>query len=548
MALLAGIDLGTSSLKVVLLDPDGRVRGSAAADYPLHAPAPGVAEQAPEDWWAALRSALAGALARAGCAGSDVAAVGLSGQMHGIVALDGQGRPLRRAIIWADQRGADEVRLIEERVQRGELLALTGSRASVGLSAPKILWLQRREPQTFARCRQILLPKDYLGLRLTGAALSEPSDAAGTLLFDLVRGTWSDTLLERLGIPHTLLPPVVPSLAPRGALTAAAAAELGLRPGTPVLAGAGDTPCQAAAYGGLRPGSVLATLSSGGQLLAATGAPLTDPLGRVHTLCHVTPQRWYLLGAIQAAGLGLRWLRDLLTADRRPTTDNQRLASGALAATEDGGRRTKASTSADSQGPQTEPDGAAQSSAADYEALTAAAAGVGPGAGGLFFLPYLLGERTPHMDNDARAAFVGLSLRHGRPELTRAVLEGVAFAFRDGVEVLRELGLPAETLRLGGGGSRSPLWRQIMADVLGAPVLLTDAAEGAALGAALIAGVGSGAFRDLDEAAALAVRTAATIPPDPRRAARYDQLYGLFRGLYPSLREHFAAAARLGPG
>jgi len=546
MSLLAGIDLGTSSLKVVLLDPDGRVRGSAAAGYPLHAPAPGVAEQAPEDWWAALRSALAGALALAGCAGSDIAAVGLSGQMHGIVALDGRGRPLRRAIIWADQRGADEVRLIEERVHRGELLALTGSRASVGLSAPKILWLQRHEPQTFARCRQILLPKDYLGLRLTGAALSEPSDAAGTLLFDLVRGDWSDTLLERLGIPRALLPPVVASLAPRGGLAAAAAAELGLRPGTPVLAGAGDTPCQAAAYGGLRPGSVLATLSSGGQLLAATGAPLTDPQGRVHTLCHVTPQRWYLLGAIQAAGLGLRWLRELLAADQRPTTDDQRLASGALAATEDGGRRTKSAASASAQDTQAAPD--PDPPADSYEALTAAAADVQPGAGELFFLPYLLGERTPHMDNDARAAFVGLSLRHGRPELTRAVLEGVAFAFRDGVEVLRELGLPAETLRLGGGGSRSPLWRQIMADVLGAPVLLTDAAEGAALGAALIAGVGSGAFRDLDEAAALAVRTAATIPPDPRRAARYDQLYGLFRGLYPSLREHFAAAARLGPG
>lgn len=507
MALLCGIDLGTSSLKVVLLESDGRVCGVAAAEYPIHAPAPGVAEQDPRDWWDALRAALAGALARAGRAGSEIDALGLSGQMHGVVALDARGQPLRRAILWADQRGAEQVRLIEQRVPRAELLAVAGSRASVGLSAPKILWLRQHEPQTFARCRQILLPKDYLGLRLTGAAQSEPSDAAGTLLFDQARRDWSDALLERLELERALLPPLLPSLAPRGGLAAEPAAQLGLRPGTPVLAGAGDTPCQAAAYGGLHPGGLLATLSSGGQLLAATDAPLTDPRGRVHTLCHVTPRRWYLLGAIQAAGLGLRWLRDLFAG-------------------------------------QTAPDGPWPS----YEELTRAAEAVAPGADGLFFLPYLLGERTPHMDNDARGAFVGLTPRHGQAELTRAVLEGVAFAFRDGLEVLRELGLPAETVRLGGGGSRSPLWRQIMADVLGRPVLLTDAAEGAALGAALIAGVGVGAFADLDQAAARAVRVSATVAPDPRRAAAYERRYGLFRALYPALREHFAAAARPADG
>ncbi len=495
MSLFAGIDLGTSGLRAVLLDEGGRVRGAATASYPLRTPAPGIAEQAPEDWWAALRAALAGALRAASADAALVAALGLSGQMHGIVALDGAGAPLRPALIWADQRGAEEVARIEALVAREELLAVAGSRASVGFSAPKILWLRHHEPEIFARCRLLLLPKDYLGLRLTGLPASEPTDASATLLFDQARRDWSDALLERLRIPRALLPPLLPSLAARGPLLPGPAAELGLPPGIPVMAGAGDTPCQAAAYGGLRPGAVLATLSSGGQLLAPTDTPLTDPQGRIHTLCHVAPQRWYLLGAMQAAGLGLRWLRDLL-GDAAPLA---------------------------------------------YETLLEEAAAVPPGADGLFFLPYLLGERTPHMDNSARAAFVGLTLHHGRAALVRAVLEGVAFAFRDGLEVFRGLGQRADSLRLGGGGSRSPLWCQIMADVLGAPVELTDAQHGAALGAALIAGVGVGAFSDLEHAAAQAVRLTATLVPDPARAARYDALYPLFQGLYPSLRAHFAA-------
>ncbi|HEU4325157.1 MAG TPA: xylulokinase [Roseiflexaceae bacterium] len=496
MHLFAGIDLGTSGLRAVLIDEGGRVRGAAEAGYPIRTPAPGVAEQLPEDWWAALRTALAGALRAAGGAGVQVAALGLSGQMHGIVALDGAGAPLRPALIWADQRGADEVARIEALIAREQLLAVAGSRASVGFSAPKILWLRRHEPDIFARCRLLLLPKDYLGLRLTGLAASEPTDGAATLLFDQARRDWSDALLELLDIPRALLPPLLPSLASRGPLLPGPAAELGLPPGIPVMAGAGDTPCQAAAYGGLRPGAVLATISSGGQLLAPVDTPLTDPQGRIHTLCHVVPQRWYLLGAMQAAGLGLRWLRDLWGGDAAPPA---------------------------------------------YETLLGEAAAVPPGADGLFFLPYLLGERTPHMDNSARAAFVGLTLRHGRPALVRAVLEGVAFAFRDGLEVFRSLGLRSDNVRLGGGGSRSPLWCQIMADVLGAPVELTDAEHGAALGAALIAGVGAGAFPDLEQAAALAVHPTATLAPDPERAARYDALYPLFRGLYPSLRAHFAA-------
>lgn len=492
---LAGIDLGTSSLKVVLTDEAGRVLSSATAAYPLHAAAPGHAEQDPADWWAALRQAMAEALAACGGRGDRLAALGLSGQMHGIVPLDAEQRVLRPAIIWADQRGSAEVAEIERLVDRATLLRHSGSRASVGFSAPKIMWLRRHEPETFARCAHVLLPKDYLGLRLTGLIATEPSDASATLLFDLERRDWSPLLLERLAIPSALFAPLQASLAPRGTLTAGAAADLGLRAGLPVIAGAGDTPAQAAAYGGLRPGITLLTISSGGQLFAATERPIVDAAGRVHTLCHVTPERWYLLGAMQAAGLALHWFRDLVA------------------------------------------DGAPPS----FDELTAAAARVPPGADGLIFLPYLLGERTPHMDNDARAVFFGLTLRHDRAALVRAVMEGVAFAFRDGLEVFRELGIHTDELRIGGGGSRSALWRQICADVLATPVTLTNAAHGAALGAALMAGAGIGHFRDLAAAADAVVQPIETIAPDPARAARYDAHYAVFRSLYSVLREPFRA-------
>jgi xylulokinase len=500
---LAGIDLGTSSLKVALCDEAGRVVSSAAADYPIYAPTPGVAEQDPADWWAALRTALAQALSGCGGRGDSLAAIGLSGQMHGIVPLDQSGQALRRAIIWADQRGADEIDLIEQRVDRATLIVHTGSRASVGFSAPKILWLRRHEPGVFARCAHLLLPKDYLALRLTGEIATEPTDASATLLFDLARRDWSPLLLERLEIAPGLLAPVRPTLSQAGTLTPAAAADLGLPSGIPVVIGAGDTPAQATAYGGLRPGVTLATISSGGQLFAAADQPIIDPTGRVHTLCHVLPDRWYLLGAMQAAGLALRWFRDLFAA---ATEDQFQLS---------------------------------------YEQLTAEAAQVPAGADGLIFLPYLLGERTPHMDNDARAVFFGLTLRHNRAALVRAVMEGVAFAFRDGLEIFAALGLQTNELRLGGGGSRSALWRSICADVFNMPVTLTNADHGAALGAALLAGASIGHFGDLAAVSASVVQAVETVEPHPERAARYVEQYAVFRSLYPCLREQFHAVGKI---
>lgn len=498
--LLAGIDLGTSSLKVVVLSEAGQAIGVAAADYPIRADAPGHAEQDPELWWRALREALGRALAACGGRAGALAAIGLSGQMHGIVALDRRDRPLRPAILWADQRGQDECAEIERLIDPAALLAHTGSRASVGFSAPKILWVRRHEPERFAACARLLLPKDYLRLRLTGEIATEPTDASATLLFDLAQRDWSDLILDRLDLPRALFPPVRPSLAVVGAVGPAAAADLGIAVGIPVIAGAGDTAAQAIGYGAHDPGGALATISSGGQLFAALDRPRIDPGGRVHTLCHVAPNRWYLLGAIQAAGLALRWFREQFARDLPPH---------------------------------------------GYDALIAEAADAPVGAGGLVFLPYLLGERTPHMDNQARAAFVGFTLRHDRAAATRAVLEGVAFAFRDALGAFQDLGVRPAELRLGGGGSRSPLWRTIFADALGLPVTITDAQEGAALGAALMAGVGVGRFADLAAASASAVRIVAVIAPQPERAARYAELYNVYRELYGSLREPFAALARM---
>jgi len=498
---LAGIDLGTSSLKVVLLDDAGSVVATAASDYPILRGAPGEAEQDPEMWWLALCAALPRALAACGSRGSELRAIGVSGQMHGIVALDETMRPLRPAIIWADQRGAQEVAEIEQRIDQAALLAHTGSRASVGFSAPKILWLRRNEPDIFARCRWLLLPKDYLRLRLTGELATEPSDASATLLFDIHQRDWSDTLLKQLDLPRTVLPPIQPSLAQVGVVLPQAAAELGIPAGIPVIAGAGDTPAQALGYGVFDQKVVLATISSGGQLFATIEQPRTDPQGRIHTLCHVMPDRWYVLGALQAAGLALRWFRDTFARDL---------------------------------------------GAESYISLLSEAATAPAGANGLIFLPYLLGERTPHMDHTARAVFFGLTLQHDRAAATRAVLEGVAFAFRDALNVFREVGLQCDEVRMGGGGSRSHLWRGIFADVLGVPVVLNDAEQGAALGAALLAGLGIGHFANVAEATKLAVRVIDRHEPDAEHVARYDEAYLMYRALYTSLREQFRALAASG--
>jgi xylulokinase len=457
---LVGLDVGTSAAKAVAISRTGEVLASAERGYPLSTPRPGWAEQDPEDWWRAAQEALA-------ALGVEPAAVGLSGQMHGLVALDERDRVLRPAILWNDQRTAAECAEIEDRVGLERLVELTGNRALTGFTAPKLLWLRRHEPEIFGRIRRVLLPKDYVRLRLTGEHAIDAADASGTLLFDVRERRWSEEVLGALEIPAQWLPPVGEST------------EIG---------GAGDQAAGALGAGIDRPGPLSIVLGTSGVVLAALPGYRHDPLARLHVFCHAVPGTWQAMGVMLSAAGSMSWLRGVL---------------GGL----------------------------------DYRELDGEAAAWAPGAEGLAFAPYLAGERTPHADPDARGAFVGLSLRHDRGAMTRAVLEGVAYGLRDSLELLRELGVEVEVGRISGGGARSELWRRIAASVLGISLERTAAAEeGAAFGAALLAGVSSGAFADVAEAVSACVRVTDRTDPDPAWAAAYEDGYARFRALYPALR------------
>jgi xylulokinase len=497
MDTLLGIDIGTTGAKAILCRAaDGHVLAIGFAPYPLHHPRPGWAEQDPEDWWAAcavaVRACLDGA-APAGTAPATVRGLALSGQMHGAVLLDDAGRPVRPCIIWADQRSGAECDEIHARVGLRRLVELTGNPALTGFTAAKVLWVRNHEPAAFARARTLLLPKDYVRWRMTGEAAIERSDAAGTNLLDLRGGDWAGEVLAALDLPAALFPPVRGSTEVCGRLTAPAADHLGLPPGLPVAGGGADNACGAVGTGVVAPGLALLSIGTSGVVLAPSATPRVDasaPVPRIHTFHHAVPATWYLMGVTQAAGLSLRWARDVLA------------------------------------GPQ-----------ADYDALTAEAAAIAPGAGGILFLPYLQGERTPHLDPLARGAWVGLAAAHRRGHLVRAVLEGVAFSLKDCLDLLAEQGLPLERLRVTGGGGRSALWRRICADVLERPVVTLAADEGPAFGAALIAGVAVGLYPSLPDACGAIVRPRDEVTPDPATAAAYREQYALYRAAYPALRD-----------
>ncbi|MGH2403732.1 MAG: xylulokinase, partial [bacterium] len=420
MTALLGLDVGTTGAKAVLIEPGGRVLAVATSDYPLLTPRPGWTEQAPQAWWEASVSTIRAVLAQSGIAADDVAAVGLTGQMHGLVALDRDGAVLRPAILWNDQRTAEECAWITEQVGVARVLELTGNPVLTGFTAPKIIWMRRHEPDLYARIAHILLPKDYIRFRLTSEFSIDVADASGTSLFDVRRRDWSTDMLDALEIPAAWLPRAAESPSPVGSVAAATASLTGLAPGTVVVAGAGDQAAQAVGTGVVRAGLVSATIGTSGVVFAHLDSAEIDPLGRLHAFCHAVPGRWHLMGVMLSAGGSLRWLRDSVGRD----------AWGA---------------------------GAADA----YDAMVAEAAGVPPGAEGLVFLPYLSGERTPHPDPDARGAFVGLTLRHHRAHLVRAVLEGVAMGLRDSLEIIKALGVRVSQVRASGGGARSGLWRQI---------------------------------------------------------------------------------------
>lgn len=500
MTLLLGIDIGTSSVKAALFDPDAaQLVGVAAAEYPIHKPAPDRAEQDADDWWRASVDAVRAALAKAGR--TDVVAIGLGGQMHGGVLLGADDVPVHPAIIWADQRASAEAAWLIETFGADAYAALTGTLPAVGFFGPTLVWLQRHQPDILDRARVLLMPKDYVRLKLTGERATDITDAAATSLLDVKRGVWADALLAKTGLPADILPPVLGSAQVAGTLTPQAAEALGLRAGIPVAAGCADQPAQAIGNGLLVPGKASVTTGSGGQVFTPVslrdGQLATDP--RLHVFNHAVPDTWYVLGAILAAGLNLRWLRGLTGLD----------------------------VDADA-----------------YARFSAEAADLPPGAEGLLYLPYLYGERTPHMDPFARGALVGLGFHHGRGHLARAIMEGVAFALRQSLELSLALGGEVEVIIAAGGGAASPVWRQIQADIFGLPLRQSLLPEQASLGAALLGGVGAGLWPDIPSASASVVQYGPMTEPDAARHARYNDLYAQFVGLYPTLKDDMHRLSR----
>ena len=488
--LLLGIDVGTGGCKALLVDSRGEVIAHATTEYPLSTPKPLWCEQDPEQWWSATSASIKKVLATANVEPGRVAGVGLTGQMHGLVLLDGHGEVLRPAILWNDQRCAEQCDEIHAMIGRETMIARTGKPVLTGFTAPKILWVRTHEPEVFRAAASMLLPKDFVRYRLTGMFQSDVTDASGTSLFDVGERRWSDEILETLRIPRAWLPEVTESPVACGAVSADGALVTGLVEGTPVVAGAGDQAAEAVGCGVVDDGSVSITIGTSGVVFAATRAFTPDPAGRLHAYCHATAGLWHVMGVMLSAGGSLRWYRDMLGSD-------------------------------------------------SYDTLIEAAAGVEPGCEGLLFLPYLSGERTPHADPHARGAFVGLTLRHGRSHLTRAVLEGITFGLKDSLELAGALGVAVTRVRVSGGGARSAMWRQLMADILNVEVATVNVTRGAAFGAALLAGVGVGAWPGVVDAARSVVRETDLLRPGADRSV-YDECYRRYRALYPALAPTFA--------
>ncbi len=483
MTVSIGLDIGTTGARALAVDAAGEVLAEATADYPLLSPRPGWSEQNPEGWWDATRTVLASV---AGAVNEPVVGLGLTGQMHGAVFLDAEDRVIRPALLWNDQRTAEQCLEITERVGRDRLLALTGNPALTGFQAPKLLWLREQEPANFKQVAHVLLPKDFIRLRLSGEFATDASDAAGTLLLDLHRRDWSREILDALELPVKWLPEVCEGPDVAGYLRADVASEVSLPAGIPLAAGAGDNAAAAFGVGIIKPGLVSSSIGTSGVVFAHTSGFTPDPSGRLHAFCHAVPGGYHLMGVILSAGGSLRWWRDVL-----------------------GGRLT-------------------------YDALAELAASAPAGAEGLLFLPYLTGERTPLLDPFARGAFFGLTARHGLAHLTRALMEGVVYGMKSSLEIMSDLGLAPKQIRAVGGGARSALWRQLQADIYGIPVYQTAVEEGPAYGAALLGGVASGLFRSVDEACSVIRVRAEVSEPDARRTRQYRGYYELYKSLYPA--------------
>jgi len=484
-----GLDVSTTASKAILIDMDGRVIATHSRPHDLSTPQPLWSEQDPASWVTASFTALRALVADLPIGGT-VAAIGLTGQMHGLTALDSAGNPVRPAILWNDQRSAAQCDLLTAQFGAEALYKLIGSRLLPGFTLPKLIWVRENEPEVYARIASILLPKDYVRYRLSGVRATDVADASGIGLMDIARRAWSDDLLRVWDVPRAWLPELYESTAICATLSAEAAAAIGLPPGTPIVAGAGDQPAGAVGGGIVAPGQASATVGTSGVIFAAADRYSPEPDGRLHTFCHALPGAWFAMGVMLSAAGSLRWFHDTFTPDR------------------------------------------------SYEALSDLAAEAPPGSRGLLFAPYLSGERHPHPDPLARSAFVGLTTRHGLAECVRAVMEGVAFGMRDNFELLRATGVQPESAALSGGAAVSPVWRQIMSDTLNVPLYTVNTTEGAAFGAAILAAVGVGAFPDVPTATAQLVhRVGEPIVPDADQVAATNQRYALYRAIYPALRD-----------
>lgn len=487
-----GIDTSTTSSKALIIDQSGKVIAVASSPHTLQTPKPLWSEQNPEEWWGAVSASIKSALEKAGITGDQITSVGLTGQMHGLVLLDDTGKVLRPAILWNDQRTQNQCDEIHQRIGKEKFIQISGNVALTGFTAPKILWVKENEPQVFAKAKHVLLPKDYVRYRLTNEYAMDKADGAGTVLFDLRARDWSEEILAALDIPRSWMPKTFEGTQTTGFVTAEAAKLTGLKAGTPVVAGGGDQAAGAVGMGAVEAGVVSLTVGTSGVIFATTPSALIEPDGRLHAFCHAVPGMWHFMGVMLSAAGSLQWYHDTLAPDT------------------------------------------------SFDELTNEAASIPAGSEGLQFLPYLSGERTPYPDPLARGAFIGLTLRHTRAHLTRAVLEGVAFGLKDSFTLIQNAGLGTITqIRASGGGVKSVLWRQILASVLNADLVTVNTAEGGAYGAALLAGVGTGAWSDVVSACKTCIKITGSTSPEPEQVAVYARAYEIYRNLYPQLKDSF---------
>jgi len=507
MKYLLGIDIGTSGTKTVLFDENGAILAADTVEYPMYQPQNGWAEQDPEDWWNATHTTIKNVVAKSGVDVAQIAGIGLSGQMHGLVMLDENNKVLRRSIIWCDQRTAAQCKYITETIGAKRLIEITANPALTGFTASKIVWVQQNEPDIYKKCRKILLPKDYVRFMLTGEYATEVSDASGMQLLDVPNRCWSDEVLQKLGIEKSMLGKVYESPEITGGVTEAAAKLTGLKPGTPVVGGAGDNAAAAVGMGVVKDGLAFTTIGTSGVVFAHSSKVKIDPKGRVHTFCCAVPGQWHVMGVVQSAGLSLKWFRDNFCSE--------------------------------------EVKKAEELGVDPYVVMDREAEQIKPGCERLLYLPYLMGERTPHLDADCRGVFFGLNAMHTRAHLIRAVMEGVGYALWDSAAILKGMGVDICDMMACGGGSRSPLWRKMLSDMYACDVSTLASSESAALGVAILAGVGTGVYPSVQEACAKLIKRDKLQKPDSENSKVYQEYHKLYEKLYLSLKDDYVTLSNL---